>query len=98
MVVEHQRQHLPVFKLSDFAGYFVTSHLFVERVEKLLTGRRSGESRAVMFSAAETTKIEQSFVGSREGNTHAIEQVDDRGRHFAHRFGRRLVGQEVAAV
>jgi hypothetical protein len=44
MIVEHQRHHFPVFKLPDFAVYFMSSHLFVERVEQLLTGRSSGKA------------------------------------------------------
>ena len=35
---------------------------------------------------------------AREGNAHAIEKIDDRRRHFAHGFGRRLVREKVAAV
>src|SRR5690242_2097457 len=58
VIVEYQRQHLPVFKLSDFAGDFVAPHLFVQRVEKLLTGRSSGKGGAVMFRSTETTEIE----------------------------------------
>src|SRR6185369_3653681 len=81
-----------------FAVYFVTTDLFVECVEKLLTGRSSSECGAVMFSAAEAAKVEQSFRGAREGNTHAIEEIDDRRRHFAHRFRGWLVRQKVAAV
>src|SRR5262249_3058665 len=98
MIVEDERQHLPVLKLSDFPGDFVTTNLFVERVEKLLTGRSSGERGAVMFRAAKTTKVEQSFIRAREGNAHAIEQIDDRRRHLAHRFCGWLVREKVAAV
>src|ERR1043166_5862831 len=98
MIVEDERHHLPVFKLPDFALNFVTSHLLVERVEELLARRSSGERGAVMFGAAETTKVEQAFVRTREGNAHAIEQVDDRRRHLTHRLRRRLVGEKVAAV
>src|SRR5690242_17389461 len=74
------------------------SDLLVERIQELLAGRSSGECSAVMFGAAETTKVEQAFVRAREGNAHAIEQVDDRWRHLAHRFCGRLVGEKVAAV
>src|SRR6185503_1888919 len=51
-----------------------------------------------MFSATETTKVEQSFRRAREGNTHAIKKVNDRGRHLAHRFRGWLVREKVAAV
>src|SRR5215470_5752110 len=98
MNVEHERQHFPVLKLSDFPAYFVTTNLLVERVEKLLARRSSRECGAMMFSAAETAEVEQSFTRAREGNTHAIEQVDDRGRHLAHRFCGWLVREKVAAV
>src|SRR5262249_32196130 len=77
MIVEHQRHHFPVFKLSDFTADFVSANLFVESVEKLLARRRTGKGSAVMFSATKTTKVEQAFRRSREGNTHAVEQVND---------------------
>src|SRR6266496_4192885 len=38
MIVEYQRHHLPVLKLSDLAVHFVAPHLLVERVEQLLSG------------------------------------------------------------
>src|ERR1044072_3894337 len=98
MIVEHERHHFPVLILFDFAGYFITTNLLVECVEQLLTGRSSGESSAVMFSATEAAEVEQSFGRAREGNTHAIEQVNDRGRHLAHRFRGWLVCKKVAAV
>ena len=98
VVVEHERQHFPVLKLSDFAADFVAPYLFVECVKKLLAGRSAGKRSAVMFRAAEATKIEQAFLRAREGNTHAIEQVNDRGRHLAHGFRRWLIGEKVAAV
>ncbi len=51
-----------------------------------------------MFGAAKATKIEQAFLSAREGNAHAIEEIDDRRRHLAHGFCRRLIGEKVAAV
>src|SRR6185295_13329138 len=51
-----------------------------------------------MFSTAETTEVEESFRSAREGDTHAIEQVNDRRRHLAHRFRGWLVREKVAAV
>src|ERR1051325_9567961 len=62
MIVEYERQHLPVLKLSNLPGNFVTANLLVECVEKLLTRRSSGECSAVMFGAAETAEVEQSFT------------------------------------
>src|SRR5207244_11646673 len=77
---------------------FRTQHLVVERIQKLLSRRSAGECGAVMFGAAKAAKVQQSLFRSREGNTHAIEQVYDRRRHFAHRFGRWLVREKVATV
>src|SRR6185436_2813988 len=65
---------------------------------KLLSRGSTSKRSAVMFSAAKTTKVEQAFRRTRKGNTHAIEQIDDRRRHFAHCFGRRLIREKVAAV
>src|SRR5215475_6493205 len=52
----------------------------------------------MMSRAAKTPEVKQSFARPGEGNTHAIEQVDDRGRHLAHGFRRRLVREKVTAV
>src|SRR5581483_7451614 len=76
MIVEHQRHHLPAFVLRYFASHFMTAHLFIERVEKLLASRSSSESRTVMFGAAETTEVEQAFIRARKRNAHAIEQIN----------------------
>ena len=48
--------------------------------------------------AAEAAKIEQAFGSAIEGHAHAIEQIDDGGRGFAHGLDGSLVGEEVAAV
>ena len=77
---------------------FVAADLLVERVEELLAGGGSGEGGAVIECATEAAEIEQAFGGAVEGNAHAIEQVDDAGRSFAHRFDGCLVGEEVAAI
>ncbi len=84
--------------LRHLAFGLVAAHLLVERVEQLLAGGGAGEGGAVVERAAEAAEIEQSFRGAVEGNAHAVEQVDDAGRGFAHVFHRRLVGEEVAAV
>ena len=33
-----------------------------------------------------------------KGDAHAVEQIDDPGRRFAHGLYRRLVGQKIAAI
>ncbi len=48
--------------------------------------------------SAEATKIEQTFRSAVKGNTHAIEQINDRRGRLAHGLDRRLVGEEIAAV
>src|SRR4051812_32225347 len=49
MIVEDQRQHLPMFELPHLAVNFIAPHLFVQRIKKLLARRSSCESSAVMF-------------------------------------------------
>src|SRR6185295_10998402 len=51
-----------------------------------------------MFGPAKAPEIKETLLGPREGNTHAIEEEDYRGRHLAHRFCGWLIGQKVAAV
>ena len=84
--------------LLDFAFRLIAAHLFVEGVEKLLSGGRTGECRAVVERPAETAKIQQAFRSAIERHTHAVEQVNDARRSLAHGFDRRLVGQKVAAI
>ncbi len=98
LVVEHGGEKFPGFVLGDFAFGLVAPHLLVERVQQLLAGGGAGECGAVVERAAEAAEVEQSFGRAVEGNAHAVEQVDDAGRHVAHRLHRRLVRQEVAAV
>src|ERR1700730_4771917 len=98
MVIEHQRDHLPVLIFFYFACHFMPPHLFVERIQQLLSRRSARECGTMMLCSAETTKVEQAFLCPRKGNTHAIEQVDDRRRHLAHRFRRRLAREKIDAV
>ena len=98
MVVEDAGEKLPAFELAYLALGFVAPHLLIERVEELLTGSRAGEGGAVVQRSAEAAEIQQPFRRAVEGNAHAVEQVDDARRHFAHQLGRRLIGQKVAAV
>ena len=87
-----------MLELLDLAFRLVAAHLFVERVEKLLPGGGAGECGAVVERPAEAAEIEQAFRSAVEGHAHAVEQIDDARRGFAHGLDGRLVGQEVAAV
>ena len=98
LAVEHRREKFPVLVLLYLAFGFIAPNLFVKRIEQLLPGGRAGKSRAVVERAAEAAEIEQTFRRAVEGHAHAVEQVDDAGRGVAHRFHRRLVGEEVATV
>src|SRR5205823_3791730 len=77
---------------------FVAAHLFIERVQKLLARGRAGERGAMIQRAPEPPVIQQSFGRAVEHDAHAIEQVDDAGRSFAHALDERLVGQKIAAI
>ncbi len=96
--IEHRGEKFPVLELRDLAFGLVAAHLLVERVEKLLAGGGAGEGGAVVERAAEAAEVEQAFRRAVEGHAHAVEQIDDAGRGFAHGLDRRLVGEEVAAV
>ena len=98
MIVEHQRQHLPGFIFLNPARHFVTPHLFIERVQELLARRSAGKCGAMMFGAAEAARVQESFLRARKGNSHAIEEVDNCGGHFAHRFRGWLIREKVPAV
>src|SRR6266700_4029677 len=49
-------------------------------------------------SATKAPEIKQPFGCSIKGDTHAVQQIDDRWRGLTHGFDRRLIGQEVATV
>src|SRR6476620_7506013 len=51
MVVQHQRHHFPAFIFLYLAGDLKPANLLVERIQKLLPGRSSGERRSVMLRA-----------------------------------------------
>src|SRR5215831_14358592 len=98
MAVHDERHHLPRLILRYLAADFVAPHLFIERVEQLLSGGSAGEGGTVMFGAPEPAEIEHALRRAREGDTHAIEEVDDRRRHFAHGLSGRLISEKVATV
>src|SRR4029077_6389854 len=75
--VEHGREKFPVLVLLHLAFGLVAAHLLVEGVEKLLSGRRSGECGAVIERASEAAEIEQAFGSAVEWHAHAIKQIDD---------------------
>ncbi len=96
--VQYRGEEFPVLELVNLTFGLVATHLLVERIEKLLTGRRTRKSRPVEERSAEATEIEQPFSCAIEGNSHAVEQIDDARRGIAHSFYRRLVRQKIAAV
>src|SRR5262249_26257119 len=91
-------QKLPVLIFLDATFRLIAPDLLIESVEKLLSGRRAGECGAIVESAAEAAKIQQSLRGAIEGNSHAVEQIDDPGSSVTHGLDRRRVRQKVAAV
>src|SRR5712691_6864959 len=87
-----------MFELLHLACGFIAPHLFIERIEQLLTRRCSGKGSAMVKCPAKTTEVEQAFGSAIERHAHAIEQINNGRRCLAHRSNRRLVGEEVAAV
>ena len=64
---------------------------------RFLPQRERATPAEVPPPAAEAPKAEQTFTRAIEGNTHAIEQVNDRRCSLRHSHDRRLVIKEVAA-
>jgi hypothetical protein len=52
----------------------------------------------VVEGSSEAAKVEQALGGTVEGDSHAIEQVDDGGSLRGHLLNGGLVGEEVATV
>src|SRR6202451_432918 len=82
----------------NLAFGLVAAHLFVERVEQLLSGGGSGKCGAVIERPAKAAEIQQAFGGAIKRHAHTVEEVDDAGSSLAHGFHGRLVGQKVAAI
>src|SRR3954452_3304965 len=98
MVIQDEGHHFPSLVFRYLAFDLAPANLFVECVKQLLTCGRTGKRCAVMLCPAEAAKVEQSFRSSREGNAHAIEEINDRRGHFAHCLCRRLVCKKVATI
>src|SRR5215813_4368293 len=96
--IDHAAQKFPMLKLCHASFGFVPPNLFVQCVQELLAGGGSGECRAMVERAAKPAKIEQAFGRAIEGHSHAVQQINNAGRGFAHGFHRRLIGEEIAAV
>src|SRR5579863_10031001 len=90
--VDDGREKLPALVLLDLAFRLIAAHLLIESVEELLAGGRSRKGGAVIEGAPEPAEIQEAFRGAVEGDTHAIEEVDDPRSCLTHRFDRRLIG------
>ena len=77
---------------------FKSAHLFVERIEELLTGCSTSKGGASFLRTAESAQVKQTLRGSIEHYAHAVEHVDDFWGGFAHGAYLRLVRQKVATV
>src|SRR6185312_9979482 len=71
--VEDRGEKFPGFVFPDLPFGFVSPHLLVESVEKLLAGSGSGKSSAVVQSSTEAAKVEQPFRSAVEWHAHAIQ-------------------------
>src|SRR5262249_12954482 len=87
-----------MLEFCDATFSFVAAHLLIQRVQELLAGGGTGERRAVVERSAKATEIEQAFSSAIERHSHAVQQINDAGGGFAHRFYRRLIGKKVTAV
>jgi hypothetical protein len=91
IVVEDRFQKIPELVFGDLALDFPTANLIVERIEQLLSGRRTGERRPLEERAAEAALIAKTLWRSIEGNAQPIHQVDDLGRPVGHLLDGRLM-------
>src|SRR5881396_1635478 len=71
--VEHGREKFPVLVFLYFSFGFITTHLFIEGVEQLLSSCCAGECCSVEQCAAESAKVEQPFGSPIEGHSHTVE-------------------------
>src|SRR5271157_639967 len=96
--IKNGGEKFPMLVLLHLAFGFVAPNLLVECVQELLSGGRSGKRGAVIERASEAAKIKKTFGSAIEGNTHAVEQINEARSSFAHGLDRRLVGKKVSTV
>lgn len=92
-----EANEIPAFIFFNGAAGFKSPDLFIEGVEKLLSGSGSRISSSVLECSAESPEREESFGGAIERDAHSVEEVDDGGGAFGHSHDRGLVVEEVAA-
>src|SRR5690242_177447 len=97
-IVDYRGKKSKTFEFFDFAFGFMAAHLLIERVQQLLPRGGAGKSGAVVKRASEPPIIEQAFRRAVEHHAHAVEQIDDSRRGFAHALDQRLIREEIAAV
>ena len=97
-VIKNRGQKSPALEFPNFILGLETADLLVERVKQLLAGGCSGKSCAMEKRASEAPEIQQALRRAVEHHAHAIEQIDNRRRRFAHALHQRLIGEEIAAV
>ena len=74
VVVQNGSEKVPKLIFGNEPVRLMTPHLFVQRIQQLLTGRRPRESRPLVERAAKSTTIQESFTRAVEGDAHAIEE------------------------
>ena len=96
--VDHRGQKCLALVFLHAVFCFVPPHLFVQRIEQLLPRRCARKRSPVIKRAAKPSVIQQSFRRAVEHHAHAVQQVDNPRRRFAHPLDQRLVRQKVSAV
>ena len=76
----------------------MAADLLIKCVKKLLASGGAGKGGAMVEGASEAAEIQESLRCAIEGNSHAVEQINNAGGRLAHALHRGLVGEEVAAV
>ena len=76
---------------AHLAFNFKSAHLFVERIEELLTGCSTSKGGASFLRTAKSAQVKQALRGSIEHYAHAVKHLNDAGSCVAHFFNRHLV-------
>ncbi|MNZ62537.1 hypothetical protein D3C78_806620 [compost metagenome] len=97
-IIKHCSQELPSLIFGNQTFRFITTNLFIKRIQQLLARCSTSKRSTMMFCSSETTEIKQSFRCAVEHNPHPVHQMNDPWSRLTHRLNRRLICQKVTAI
>ena len=98
ILVLNNLDEFPELILVYAALNFPTANLLVESVEELLTSSGTSKASTLIFLTTEVTEVKNTFRGTGERYTHAVEHLYELWSSLNHALYSQLVCQEVTTV